>query len=93
MVKNGEIVAKGAVGTRVLDTDNAVTIDDRFHLGSDAKAMTATLVGMMVDEGKFKWTTTIGIWSVWPRVANQSGALAPWPARTPRALSGNCAST
>jgi CubicO group peptidase (beta-lactamase class C family) len=60
VVKNGEIVAKGAVGTRVLDTDNAVTIDDRFHLGSDAKAMTATLVGMMVDEGKFKWTTTIG---------------------------------
>jgi CubicO group peptidase (beta-lactamase class C family) len=60
VVKNGEIVAKGAVGTRVLDTDNPVTIDDRFHLGSDAKAMTATLVGMMVDEGKFKWTTTIG---------------------------------
>jgi CubicO group peptidase (beta-lactamase class C family) len=22
--------------------------------------MTATLVGMMADEGKFKWTTTIG---------------------------------
>ena len=60
VVKNGEIVAKGAVGTRVLGTDNPVTIDDRFHLGSDAKAMTATLVGMMVDEGKFKWTTTVG---------------------------------
>jgi CubicO group peptidase (beta-lactamase class C family) len=33
-----------AVGTRVLGTDSPVTIDDRFHLGSDAKALTATLV-------------------------------------------------
>ncbi len=33
---------------------------DRFHLGSDTKAMTATLAGMLVDEGKLSWTSTVG---------------------------------
>ncbi len=60
MVKNGEIVASGAVGVRVQGTDIRVTLDDRFHLGSDTKAMTATLAGMMVDEGKLNWSSTIG---------------------------------
>ena len=60
VVKNGEVIARSAVGVRALGTDVAVTDDDRFHLGSDTKAMTATLVGMMVDEGKLRWTSTIG---------------------------------
>jgi CubicO group peptidase (beta-lactamase class C family) len=60
VVKNGEIVAAGAVGTRVLGSNIPVTIDDRFHLGSDTKAMTATIAGTLVDEGKLKWTSTIG---------------------------------
>jgi CubicO group peptidase (beta-lactamase class C family) len=60
VVKNGEVIARSAVGVRALGTDVAVTDDDRFHLGSDIKAMTATLVGMMVDEGKLRWTSTIG---------------------------------
>src|SRR4029079_19319436 len=33
---------------------------DRFHLGSCTKAMTATLVAMLVEEGKLNWTTTLG---------------------------------
>lgn len=46
VVKEGAIVASGAVGVRVHGTDIKVTIDDRFDLGSDTKAMTATLAGM-----------------------------------------------
>jgi CubicO group peptidase (beta-lactamase class C family) len=60
VVKNGEIVAAAAVGVRVQGTDIPVTLDDRFHLGSDTKAMTATLAGMMVDEGRLNWSSTIG---------------------------------
>lgn len=60
VVKDGTIVASGVAGVRVHGTSIAATIDDRFHLGSDTKAMTATLAGMLVDEGKLKWTSTIG---------------------------------
>ncbi len=60
VVKQGEIVASGATGVRVYGRDVKVTINDRFHLGSDTKAMTATLAGMMIDEGKLQWTSTIG---------------------------------
>jgi len=60
VVKDGEVIASGAVGVRALGTDVPVTIDDRFHIGSDTKAMTATLAGMMVDEGRLRWDSTIG---------------------------------
>jgi CubicO group peptidase (beta-lactamase class C family) len=59
-VKGGEVIAASAVGVRALGTDVPVTIQDRFHLGSDTKAMTATLAGMLVDEGKLRWSSTIG---------------------------------
>jgi CubicO group peptidase (beta-lactamase class C family) len=60
VVKDGVIVAAGAVGVRVHGTDITVTIDDRSHLGSDTKAMTATLAAMLVEEGKLRWDSTIG---------------------------------
>jgi CubicO group peptidase (beta-lactamase class C family) len=60
VVKRGVIVAVGAVGVRAHGSTVKVTTADRFHLGSDTKAMTATLAGMMVDEGKLAWTSTIG---------------------------------
>jgi CubicO group peptidase (beta-lactamase class C family) len=60
VVSKGEIVAVGAVGVRVYRTNIPVTIEDRFHLGSDTKAMTALLAGILVDDGKLRWTSTIG---------------------------------
>jgi CubicO group peptidase (beta-lactamase class C family) len=60
VAKDGKIVAVGAVGTRVMGMDIPVAVDDRFHLGSDTKAMTATLAGKLIDDGKLSWTTTIG---------------------------------
>ncbi len=38
----------------------AVTIDDLWHLGSDTKAMTATVIASLVEKGTLSWTTTIG---------------------------------
>jgi CubicO group peptidase (beta-lactamase class C family) len=60
VAKNGKIVAAGAVGTRRLGTDAPVTINDRFHIGSDTKAMTSLLAGMLVEEGKLRWDSTVG---------------------------------
>jgi CubicO group peptidase (beta-lactamase class C family) len=60
VAKDGRIIAIGAVGTRVLGAEIPVAVDDRFHIGSDTKAMTATFAGKLVDEGKLSWTSTIG---------------------------------
>lgn len=53
-------LAQGAVGLRAADQPEApVTIDDRWHLGSDTKAMTATLVARLVERGTLRWDTTL----------------------------------
>lgn len=48
-----------AVGVRKLGDPTPVSIDDKWHLGSDTKAMTATLAAMLVEEKKLKWNSTI----------------------------------
>jgi CubicO group peptidase (beta-lactamase class C family) len=59
VVQNGNIVAAGAVGTRKAGAQIPVTLNDRFHLGSDTKAMTALLAAMLVEEGKLRWDSTV----------------------------------
>jgi CubicO group peptidase (beta-lactamase class C family) len=68
VVKNGKIIAAGAVGTRRTGFEVPVTIHDRFHLGSDTKAMTALLAAMFVEEGKLRWDSTIA--EVFPELAD-----------------------
>lgn len=48
------------VGVRKKGADVAVTKDDLWHLGSDTKAMTATLIAILVEQGKLKWEDTVG---------------------------------
>jgi len=75
--KDGKLVAYGAVGVRVAGRDLPVTADDRFHLGSDTKAMTATLAGMLVDEGRLRWDSTIAevLGPVLPSLRPKFGAI------------------
>jgi CubicO group peptidase (beta-lactamase class C family) len=56
VVRDGEVIAAGAVGTRRIGTQTAVRIDDRFHLGSDTKAMTALLAAMYVPIAQTSWS-------------------------------------
>lgn len=66
---NGKMVAVGAVGTRKAGTDMPVKIGDRFHLGSDTKAMTALLAAIFVEAGKLRWDSTIA--EVFPELTDQ----------------------
>jgi CubicO group peptidase (beta-lactamase class C family) len=60
VVRNGEVVAVGVAGVRTRGKPDKVAVGDRFHLGSDTKAFTAMLCGILVDEGKLKWPQTLG---------------------------------
>lgn len=60
VVRNGQTVAIGVAGVRTRGKPEKVITNDRFHIGSDTKAMTSMLCGILVDEGKLKWTQTLG---------------------------------
>jgi CubicO group peptidase (beta-lactamase class C family) len=49
----------GAVGVRKRGTDIPVTLDDEWHLGSDGKAMTSTLIARLVEQNRLKWDTSL----------------------------------
>jgi CubicO group peptidase (beta-lactamase class C family) len=59
IVTSQGLVAHGAVGVRKYRVAAPVTIDDQFHLGSDTKAMTATMLATLVEQGKLKWDVTL----------------------------------
>jgi D-alanyl-D-alanine carboxypeptidase len=56
----GDRIVGGAVaGVRMAGRAERITPADKFHLGSDTKAMTATVAALLVTEGKLAWTTTL----------------------------------
>lgn len=59
IVTRDGVWAVGAVGSRRSDQNVPVTVDDLYHLGSDTKAMTAGLLGLLVDEGRLEWDATL----------------------------------
>jgi CubicO group peptidase (beta-lactamase class C family) len=59
----------GAVGVRKRGTEVPVTLNDLWHLGSDSKAMTSTLIARLVERGQLKWDTTLG--EIFPELAPQ----------------------
>ena len=56
---DGQLVALASAASAAPATTKWVTVDDRWHLGSCTKAMTATLLARLVDAGKLQWTTTV----------------------------------
>ena len=60
--------ALGAVGVRKKGTDVPATVADEWHLGSNTKAMTAAMIGALVERNTLKWETTIG--EVFPAAAS-----------------------
>lgn len=46
-----------ALGKHSINLPDSATLDDRFHIGSNTKAMTAFIIARYVEKGKLKWTT------------------------------------
>jgi CubicO group peptidase (beta-lactamase class C family) len=59
VTRGKELIALGAVGVRKLGDPTIVEVDDRWHLGSCTKAMTATLLATFVEQGQLTWDTTL----------------------------------
>jgi len=67
VVYQDRCVALGATGLRKVGGRNRVTPEDKYHLGSLTKSMTATLAGRLVTQGKLRWQTTLA--EVFPDLA------------------------
>lgn len=57
---SSEVREAGVAGVRRLGMPDSLELTDRFHIGSCAKGMTATLIGCLVDDGVIGWDTTVG---------------------------------
>jgi CubicO group peptidase (beta-lactamase class C family) len=55
VVKDDSIVLMKGYGTRTMGKNEPVDEHTMFAIGSSSKAFTATLVAMLVDQGKMKW--------------------------------------
>ncbi len=61
------LTAIGAIGIRKIGAAQPIKVTDQVHLGSCTKAMTATMIGTLVDQGKLSWGSTFE--DVFPDVA------------------------
>ncbi len=60
VVRDSELIAVGAVGFDRFDGDTPATVDERWHIGSNTKAMTATMIARLVQRGVLSWDDTVG---------------------------------
>jgi CubicO group peptidase (beta-lactamase class C family) len=67
IVTSKGLVMAGVVGTRKRGMEIAATLNDQWHLGSDTKAMTATLVARLIEKGRLKWESIVA--EVFPDLA------------------------
>jgi CubicO group peptidase (beta-lactamase class C family) len=59
-----------AVGKHSIDLPDTATLNDRFHIGSNTKAMTAFIIAKYVEKGKIKWNTKF--FDIFPEMRSNS---------------------
>jgi len=57
VVSSSSTLEMAASGKHSIDLQDTATLNDRFHIGSNTKAMTAFMIARYVEKGKLKWTT------------------------------------
>ncbi|MBS0210131.1 MAG: beta-lactamase family protein [Planctomycetes bacterium] len=67
IVTSRGMLGAAVVGVRKRGETTPVAVDDRWHMGSCTKAMTATMIGRLVEQGKLRWDTTVE--SMFPEAA------------------------
>jgi CubicO group peptidase (beta-lactamase class C family) len=70
VVKDGQLVFSKGYGVRELGKPATVDAQTLFAVGSTTKAMTAALVGMLVDEGKLAWDDPVTKHLPWFQLAD-----------------------
>lgn len=55
VLREGHVAALAVRGVRRIDGADPVRADDLWHIGSDAKAMTATMIARLVERGVLHW--------------------------------------
>jgi len=58
VIRSNRIVGIGTAGVKHLGESTPIGSGDMWHLGSDTKAITATLIARLVEAGKLSWTAT-----------------------------------
>jgi CubicO group peptidase (beta-lactamase class C family) len=59
MVLDGNtVIARGVSGVRKRGSPDLATLDDKWHIGSCGKAITATVMATLVDDGTLAWHTS-----------------------------------
>lgn len=56
---DGTIEAEAAIGLRAVGHPEAPTTEDRWHIGSDTKAFTATLIARLVEQNAMRFDDTL----------------------------------
>ena len=59
IIVDGKLYSAAAVGIRETGTKNWLTVNDKFLIGSCAKAFTATTAAILVEEGRLNWESTL----------------------------------
>ncbi len=70
IVKDGQIVFSEGYGVRNSNSGEKVDTNTIFGIASNTKAMTATALAMLVDEGKISWDDKVRKYLPWFRLYN-----------------------
>lgn len=60
VMRDGEVIASAVAGERKHRSGVHPTDQDKWHIGSITKSVTATMIARMVERGELNWDTTIG---------------------------------
>lgn len=72
LIRHGRIADEAVVGVRARDNPVPVRKTDLWHIGSDEKAMTATMIARLVERGTLAWETPLR--QLIPELANSMRA-------------------
>ena len=59
LIRHGRIADEAVAGIRARDNPVPVRKSDLWHIGSDEKAMTATMIARLVERGTLSWTAPL----------------------------------